>query len=84
MTTNNQQEKKKQLKSYAKFSGIAVQMCLTIYLGNLLGKYIDGEFPNDGEYYSKGITLIAVFLSMYMVISQVTKLTSDKNEKKDN
>lgn len=83
MKADNQNEKKNQLRSYAKFSGIAVQMCLTIYLGNLLGKYLDGKFPNEGEYYSKGVTLFAVFLSMYLVISQVTKLTSDKNDKKD-
>lgn len=83
MKANNQKEKKNQLKSYAKFSGIAAQMCITIYLGSLLGGYLDSEFPNEGAYYYKGVTLFSVFLSMYLVISQVTKSTSDKDEKKD-
>lgn len=78
MKTNNQNEKKSQLKNYAKFSGIAVQMCVIIYLGNVLGKYLDVKIPNNEEYFAKGVTLFAVFLSMYLVISQVIKITSDK------
>ena len=80
MKRNSQNEKKDQLKNYTKFSGIAIQMCLTIYLGNLLGKYLDVKIPNEEDYFTKGITLVAVFLSMYLVISQVIKLTSDNNE----
>lgn len=84
MKTNKREEKNGQLKTYAKFSGIAAQMCVTIYLGNLLGEYLDVKIPNDGEYFSKGVTLFAVFLSMYMIISQVTKITSDQNDKENN
>jgi len=70
------EEKKGQLKNYIKFSGIAIQMLITIYLGNLLGNYIDTKYGYD-DFYSKIITLIAVFLSMYLVIKQVIKISSE-------
>lgn len=51
-------------------------MGLTIYLGSLLGKWLDQKYPNDNQLYVKICTLAAVFISMYSVIKQVTKLTN--------
>lgn len=56
-----------------KYSGIGFQMGVTIYLGNLLGIWLDEKYPNDGEVYSKIVTLAAVFLSMAQIIIQATK-----------
>ncbi|MCT4663869.1 MAG: AtpZ/AtpI family protein [Flavobacteriales bacterium] len=67
----------KNIKNYAVFSGIAIQMAATIWLGNLLGKWLDGKFPNEGEWYSKGITLLAIFLSIYSIIHQVNKMSKN-------
>jgi len=71
--------KKKPLNKYIRFTSIAFQMGLTIYLGNLLGKWLDSEYLNDGELYSKICTLGAVFLAMYSVIHQVTKISKDND-----
>ena len=71
-------QKKKQLKAYARFSGMAIQMGVTIYLGSLLGKWLDGKFINENELYAKICTLLAVFLAMYSVIKQVTKISNKK------
>lgn len=70
---------KKQLNKYVRFSGIAIQMGLTIYLGSLLGKWLDTKFPNDSELYTKIVTLLAVFGAMYSVIRQVSKLSNDND-----
>lgn len=70
--------RKKQLKNYARFSGIAIQMLGIIYLGNLLGEWLDGKYPNEKELYTKICTLIAVFLAMFSVIMQVTKISNKK------
>jgi len=48
----------------------------TIYLGSLLGRWLDGKFPNEHELYTKIVTLLAVFGAMYAVISQVIKITN--------
>ncbi|MCT4698378.1 MULTISPECIES: AtpZ/AtpI family protein [Tenacibaculum] len=71
--------KKKPLNKYIRFTSIAFQMGLTIYLGNLLGKWLDTQYINDGELYSKICTLAAVFLAMFSVILQVTKISKNND-----
>jgi len=73
LAKKEKEEKQKQLKAYIGYSGMAIQMGVTIYLGSYLGKYLDGEYPNPSQYFTKGITLFAVFISMYLVISKVVR-----------
>ena len=68
---------KKQLNKYIRFSGIAFQMGLTIYLGSLLGEWLDEKYPNDNALYTKICTLVAVFGAMFSIIRQVSKLSKD-------
>lgn len=75
MDKNN---RKKQLRSYARFSGIAIQMLVIIYLGSLLGEWLDGKYPNENELYTKICTLVAVFLAMASVIIQVIEISNKK------
>jgi membrane protein DedA with SNARE-associated domain len=71
----NKKAKKKPLSKYIRFTSIAFQMGLTIYLGNVLGEWLDSKFSNDVELYSKICTLAAVFLAMFSVIRQVSKIS---------
>ncbi|AZJ32933.1 Putative F0F1-ATPase subunit Ca2+/Mg2+ transporter [Tenacibaculum mesophilum] len=71
--------KKKPLNKYIRFTGVALQMGLTIYLGSLLGKWLDQKYPNNNQLYVKICTLAAVFGAIYSVIRQVIKIT-DNNE----
>jgi len=66
---------KNQLKNFAVFSGIAIQMGVTIYLGSLLGEWLDVKYHKVTPFYAKWITLLAVFLSVTGVIVQVTKFS---------
>lgn len=52
-------------------------MGATIFLGNLLGVWLDQKFGTT--YLENMVTLFAVFLAMYFVISQVIK-TSKEND----
>lgn len=61
-----------QLSKWARFSTIAIQMGGTIFLGNLFGAWLDTKF--ETTYLESTITLIAVFLSMYIVIRGVNQL----------
>ncbi|WP_370687634.1 AtpZ/AtpI family protein [Fulvivirga ligni] len=63
----------KQYNPYIKYSGLAIQMAVTIYLGNLLGEYIDNKTGNENGLYENIITLIAVILSTGLIIRQVIK-----------
>ena len=51
-------------------------MGLTIYLGNILGKWLDTKF--NKSHWESIITLLAVFMAMYQVIAQVLKISKDK------
>lgn len=57
------------LRTAASLSSIAIQMGVTIYLGNLLGEWLDAKFQKT--FLEDTITLLAVFLSIYLVIKKV-------------
>ena len=70
---------KEPLNKYLRFSGIAIQMGLTIYLGSKLGEWLDFYFLNKNQLYFKVCTLSAVFLAMFSIIKQVIKLTNNND-----
>ena len=51
-------------------------MGLTIYLGNLAGKWLDSKFQT--LYWENIITILAVFLSMYAIVKRINKLNTDE------
>ncbi|MAP81661.1 MAG: hypothetical protein CL526_11305 [Aequorivita sp.] len=53
-------------------SGIGIQMGLTIFLGNLLGGWLDNTF--ELNFLEPTITILAIFISIYSVIKGVNKL----------
>lgn len=60
---------------FLRFTSVAFQMGGTIFLGNYLGKWLDAKY--DKDYLETTITLISVFASMYLVISQVIKVSKE-------
>ena len=60
------------LKNWAVFSGIGLQMGLIIFLGNLLGKWMDGKFQT--VFLEEVITLIAVFSAMFLIVYRVNRM----------
>lgn len=70
MPKNNE---KGALRNWGRFSTIAIQMGATIYLGNLLGQWLDKKL--ETTFVESVITLFAVFLSMYFVIKAVMRFS---------
>jgi len=70
-------KKPNQYNNYIKYSGLAIQMVVVIYLGNFLGKYLDDTYNPESDVFAKILTLVAVFLSTFMVIRQV--ISGEKN-----
>lgn len=75
----NQKNPKESLSKYIRFTTIALQMGLTIYLGSKLGEWLDVKFNNQNQLYYKIVTLISVFLAMLSVIFQVLNITNKEN-----
>ncbi len=65
-------EKDKGGSKWAVLSGIGIQMGATIFLGNLLGSWLDKEF--NKTFLEPTITLLAIFISIYIVIKGVNRL----------
>ncbi|PKA98328.1 putative F0F1-ATPase subunit (Ca2+/Mg2+ transporter) [Flavobacteriaceae bacterium MAR_2009_75] len=72
MSQQKPRDNSRLIRNAASLSGIAIQMGATIYLGNLLGAWLDVKF--EKTYLEDTVTLIAVFLSMYLVIKKVMNL----------
>tara|TARA_R110000751_G_scaffold146601_2_gene250766 strand:- start:3238 stop:3480 length:243 start_codon:yes stop_codon:yes gene_type:complete len=77
------QKQKKQLNPYIRFTSIAIQMGLTIWLGSRLGNWLDSKYGDGSQLYFKIITLLSVFIAMYAVIKQVVKITNDQKTKNE-
>ena len=68
-------KEKKALKNWAIFSSIWLQMGLTIFLGNVLGAWLDQKF--ETSFLEETSTLIAVFASMFLIIYRVNRLNKE-------
>ncbi|WP_298779632.1 AtpZ/AtpI family protein [uncultured Polaribacter sp.] len=66
------QKQKNSLNKALQLSGAGLQIGITIYLGFLLGKWLDTTF--ETSFLKETVTLVAVFLSMYSLIKQANKL----------
>jgi uncharacterized membrane protein YfcA len=69
---NQKNNPKKPLNKALQLSGAGLQMGLTIYLGFLLGKWLDRSLETN--FLKEIVTLIAIFLAMYSLIKQANKI----------
>jgi len=71
----NQNNKPNKPNKFIQFTSAGLQMGATIWLGNELGKWLDARYEKD--YFETILTLVSVFISIYIVISQVIKVSKD-------
>jgi membrane protein DedA with SNARE-associated domain len=74
MGKKNTQKKlrKKPQNKTLQLSGAGLQMGFTIYLGFLIGEWLDTKF--ELTFLTETITLFAIFLAMYALIKQANKI----------
>lgn len=65
----------KQLSPYLKFTTVAIQMGVTIYLGSELGNWLD--FKYESTFGKPTFTLLSVVIAIYVIIKQVTKISNN-------
>jgi len=63
---------KKSLNKYTRFSGIGLQMAVTIFIGTYIGTKLDEKYPNENSIFTVVFSLLFIFVSLYIVIKQVT------------
>lgn len=72
--------KKKPTNKWLALINIPFQMGLIIFLGVMLGQWLDEKFKIEGSVLTIVFSLLAVFIALYNVIRQVTKMSNDKKE----
>lgn len=68
---------KDQLNSYARFSGIVIQMVGIIALGTYIGVKLDKKYPNENNLYTLCFTLGFVIVSIVYVIRRIIADSKD-------
>ncbi|MBW8242668.1 hypothetical protein K1F50_07630 [Muricauda oceani] len=63
---------KKTINTAARLSGSAIQMGATIYLGNLLGSWVETKY--EFSFAEELITFVAIIMAMYILIKQAIQL----------
>lgn len=71
----------KNLSKFVRFTGLGLQMGLTIYFASLIGDWLDTKYPSENMSWHKTLTIFAVFGSTYSIIRQVIKLGNSDNAK---
>ena len=67
-----QKSNTKPINKALQLSGAGLQMGLTIYLGFLLGEWLDIKFNKN--FLTQTVTLVAIFLSIYTLIKQANRI----------
>lgn len=62
------------IRKWAVFSGIAIQMGVTIGLGVFAGIKLDESYPNKYSAFTIIFSLLGVFVSLYAVIKQLERM----------
>jgi membrane protein DedA with SNARE-associated domain len=81
MKKNKKPSKKpKPLNNYVKFSGMAIQMGVTISLGAWGGSTLDEKLNTDSRIFTIILSLLAIGIAMYLVIREVINMQKEDEE----
>lgn len=64
---------------WALFLGIPFQMLVVLLVGYFIGDFLDNKYQVEDRWWTIGMTLLALFVSLYQIIKQV-KSFSDRSK----
>ncbi|MDG5491131.1 AtpZ/AtpI family protein [Psychroserpens sp. SPM9] len=75
---NDQTQKKdKPFNTYARFSGIVIQMVAIIGIGTFIGYKLDEAYPNEHNLYTLAGSLSSVIISIVYIIRRIIAASKD-------
>jgi F0F1-type ATP synthase assembly protein I len=74
-----QNQDRKQLNTYARYSSIAFQMFAIIGIGAFIGVKLDDAFPNKHSLYTIILSLVFVIFSIVFVIRRIIAISKEDN-----
>lgn len=70
----------KRLSQITRFSGMGLQMGITIWFASLIGEWLDKKYPSDHISWFKILTIFAVFGTTYSAIHQLIQMSKKEDE----
>lgn len=58
-------------------------MGVTVFLGAYLGKFLDQKFPSNKNWFTIGLTIFAVAISLYNILQQVNRINQEEDKNKN-
>ncbi|MGE0561892.1 MAG: AtpZ/AtpI family protein [Flavobacteriales bacterium] len=83
MKSNQPSKKPKRRNNFIRLSGIGIQMGVTVFLGAYLGKFLDQKFPSNKNWFTIGLTIFAVAISLYNILQQVNRINQEEDKNKN-
>ena len=68
-----EERKTEGVNQYLKFSGMGMQMAITIGLFAWLGTFLDKKFQTDQPLWTAGLSLLGVFAGLFLMLKQLPK-----------
>ncbi|WP_298550576.1 AtpZ/AtpI family protein [uncultured Algibacter sp.] len=72
------QKLEKQLNTYARYSGLAVQMFAIIGVGTFIGYKLDENYPNKHNLFTLFATLSSVIISIIYIIRRIIATSKEE------
>ena len=79
-TSNNITKKSAQPNAILRYSGMATQMMAIILVGVFSGMWLDKHFQTAIPYFTGGLTILGVVLSMVFAVKDMLKQAPTKKE----
>ena len=74
---NKPEKKNKPLKSWAFFTGLGLQIGVTVYIMAFLGEKLDAKFETSKPYFAFGLVMFGLIASIYSVVKQLNKINNE-------
>ena len=75
-------QNKKPMAAYARYSSIGLQMIVIIGLGTFAGVKLDEKYPNKNNLFTVFFSLASVLIAIYYVIKRILAMAKEEKEEK--
>jgi len=76
-------KKPRKTSRFLALTGIGLQMGATIFLFAYIGRTLDEKYPSNKKWFTMGLTIFGVALSLYSVLKQVNRINKQEEDEKN-
>ena len=73
----SEEEEKKKISKFARFSSLGIQMGVIIFVFTWLGTYLDDKYKPNTPWWTIGLSLFGVIAALTLVIKEVINMSKE-------